>query len=108
MMILFGFIPGLSMGQNPVNKKDFIRLGVSQVNITPEQPVIMSGYDARKLPDHFELCGLMEINSLHELARPAFLNSKETQNLLPGTPAPVGRKRRLTSASTGEKLTPAY
>jgi neutral ceramidase len=50
MMILFGFIPGLSMGQNSVNRKDFIRLGVSQVNITPEQPVIMSGYDARKTP----------------------------------------------------------
>ncbi len=50
MMILFGFIPGLSMGQNSVIKKDFIRLGVSQVNITPEQPVILSGYDARKTP----------------------------------------------------------
>jgi len=38
------------MGQISVNNQDFVRLGISQVNITPEQPVIMSGYDARKTP----------------------------------------------------------
>src|SRR5262249_48819679 len=42
--------PQLLPGQNPANNKSFARLGVSQINITPDQPVIMSGYDARKSP----------------------------------------------------------
>ena len=35
--------------QNSSNK-NFVKLSVSQINITPDQPVIMSGYDARKTP----------------------------------------------------------
>ena len=49
-VILPGLVPGLSKGQNSKHDNAFIRMGVSQVNITPEQPVIMSGYDARKTP----------------------------------------------------------
>src|SRR5437762_6554986 len=50
VMILPGLVPGLSKGQNSEHDNAFIRMGVSQVNITPERPVIMSGYDARKTP----------------------------------------------------------
>jgi neutral ceramidase len=50
MIILLDCTPGLLIAQNPSNNKNFVRLGVSQINITPEQPVIMSGYDARKTP----------------------------------------------------------
>jgi len=49
LVILFGLIPGLLKGQKSTSE-EFTRLGVSQVNITPEQPVMMSGYDARKTP----------------------------------------------------------
>jgi neutral ceramidase len=42
VMIVLICIPALS--------KEQVTLGVSQVNITPEEPVIMSGYDARKTP----------------------------------------------------------
>ncbi|MBS1576875.1 MAG: neutral/alkaline non-lysosomal ceramidase N-terminal domain-containing protein [Bacteroidetes bacterium] len=50
MIIVLGFIPRLSKAQNSESSRDLIRLGVSQVNITPEQPVIMSGYGARITP----------------------------------------------------------
>ena len=40
----------LSSGQNPLNDKTPIKIGVSQINITPEEPVMMSGYEARKTP----------------------------------------------------------
>ena len=40
---------GLS-AQHPVENKNLVLLGTSQINITPEQPVIMSGYDSRKTP----------------------------------------------------------
>ena len=49
-MAVVVFIPYLSKGQNSTINDDLTRLGVSQVNITPEQPVMMSGYDARKTP----------------------------------------------------------
>ena len=42
-------IPASIIAQNSTNK-GFVKLGVSQTNITPLQPVIMSGYDARKTP----------------------------------------------------------
>jgi neutral ceramidase len=50
IIILILFIPGLSFGQDTVKEEPEVRLGVSQVKITPEQPVLMSGYDARKTP----------------------------------------------------------
>src|SRR5437763_14589661 len=50
IIIFFGLIPGSLIAQNSSNNKTFVRLGVSQINITPDQPVIMSGYDARKTP----------------------------------------------------------
>src|SRR5262245_15853715 len=48
--VVFVMMPFLSKGQNSGASDDLTRLGVSQVNITPEQPVMMSGYDARKTP----------------------------------------------------------
>src|SRR4051812_35971730 len=48
--ILLAFVPGLLTGQNPANNNAYARLGASQINITPDQPVIMSGFDARKTP----------------------------------------------------------
>jgi hypothetical protein len=39
---------GICQTSNP--NQGFAKMGVSQVNITPDQPVIMSGYDARKTP----------------------------------------------------------
>src|SRR5262245_47167596 len=34
----------------PALSKEQVTLGASQINITPEEPVMMSGYDARKTP----------------------------------------------------------
>jgi len=48
LIVVYVVIPYLSKEQNSTD--DLTRLGVSQVNITPEQPVMMSGYDARKTP----------------------------------------------------------
>jgi len=50
MIMLFSLFPCLLQGQKPGNPGEFTRLGVSQVNITPDQPVMMSGYEARKTP----------------------------------------------------------
>lgn len=50
LIILMGFFPFLSFSQNGSNEKSMVRLGVSQTNITPEAPITMSGYDARKTP----------------------------------------------------------
>ncbi|PWT70158.1 MAG: hypothetical protein C5B59_21155 [Bacteroidetes bacterium] len=49
IIILFGFMPELLIAQNS-SRTNLVTLGVSQINITPDQPVIMSGYDARKTP----------------------------------------------------------
>jgi neutral ceramidase len=40
----------MSYGQNNVIEIAAVQMGVSQVNITPDIPVPMSGYDARKTP----------------------------------------------------------
>lgn len=50
IIITLAFTPQLSISQNNTTPKKFVKLGVSQINITPDQPVIMSGYDARKTP----------------------------------------------------------
>ena len=48
---LLACMPAMLKAQtNSVNKNAYVKLGVSRVNITPAQPVIMSGYDARKTP----------------------------------------------------------
>ena len=50
MLILLCFVSGSSIGQSFTNNKDLVKMGASQINITPDQPVLMSGYDARKTP----------------------------------------------------------
>jgi len=49
VILAASLLPIVSKAQN-ANDKGFARLGASQINITPNQPVIMSGYDARKTP----------------------------------------------------------
>lgn len=43
-------LPALSFGQSVSDFSSMVRMGVSQINITPELPVTMSGYDNRKTP----------------------------------------------------------
>ena len=49
LITIIGFMPLFSVAQIADNRV-FVKLGVSQINITPERPVMMSGYDARKTP----------------------------------------------------------
>lgn len=48
LLVLIPFLPGFVFAGNDV--KDHIRLGMSSVNITPDKPVMMSGYGARGTP----------------------------------------------------------
>ena len=50
LAILVMLMPELSAGQNAPAHENNVMMGVSQTNITPETPLIMSGYDARKTP----------------------------------------------------------
>jgi len=50
IMVLIAMVPALSFGQAPGQGTSEVRLGVSRINITPEAPVLMSGYDARETP----------------------------------------------------------
>ena len=49
-LIVFASAPLLSAAQNSLTVKGAVEMGASQINITPQQPVLMSGYDARKTP----------------------------------------------------------
>jgi hypothetical protein len=48
MVLAYSGVSG--QGQTLKHKKEPVKLGVSQINITPEVPILMSGYDARKTP----------------------------------------------------------
>ena len=50
LIILINIVPCLIFGQESISEKNFVKMGVSQINITPEIPILMSGYDARKTP----------------------------------------------------------
>jgi len=50
LTILIVFIPWIITAQNLENGKSLIRMGVSQVNITPETPTVMGGYGSRVAP----------------------------------------------------------
>jgi hypothetical protein len=50
LIILIIFAQGLAFGQNGINEITSIRLGVSQIDITPEKPTLMSGYGSRNTP----------------------------------------------------------
>lgn len=47
-LILIPFLPAFVFAGNDMT--DYVRLGVSSVNITPDKPAIMSGYGARETP----------------------------------------------------------
>jgi neutral ceramidase len=50
LIIMINIMSPISFSQSRSEYNSGVRLGVSQINITPEIPVIMSGYDARKTP----------------------------------------------------------
>lgn len=50
LIIIIVIRQDLSSCQNVSDINSQVRMGVSQINITPELPVMMSGYDARKTP----------------------------------------------------------
>ncbi len=50
LIILAYSLPGLIFAQNTINRTLPVGLGVSQVNITPDTPTLMSGYGSRKTP----------------------------------------------------------
>ena len=50
ILILIGLTPELITGQKIFNHHPIVTTGRSQINITPAEPVIMSGYDGRKTP----------------------------------------------------------
>jgi neutral ceramidase len=50
LIILIYLVPCLIFGQKSISEKFFVKMGVSQINITPEIPILMSGYDARTTP----------------------------------------------------------
>jgi neutral ceramidase len=50
LIILISFFPLFSFSQSGTNANTMVRLGVSQINITPQVPITMSGYDARETP----------------------------------------------------------
>ncbi len=50
LIILTYSLPGLIFAQNTLNRAPPVGLGVSQVNITPDTPTLMSGYGSRKTP----------------------------------------------------------
>ena len=50
VIIILSVLMSTSLIAQKSSNKNFVKLGVSQINITPDQPVIMSGYDARKTP----------------------------------------------------------
>lgn len=50
LIILISFLPLFSFSQSGTNANTLVRLGVSQINITPQVPITMSGYDARDTP----------------------------------------------------------
>ena len=49
-VILLIFTSGTILGQENFNANNFLKLGVSQVNITPDKPVRMAGYGVRTTP----------------------------------------------------------
>ena len=50
LIILINISPGLISGQRTTANKPMVQLGVSEINITPETPILMSGYSARTTP----------------------------------------------------------
>ena len=99
IIIQFGFIPATINAQKHSNKKSDVILGASQINITPDQPVIMSGYDARKTPS----------TGVHDslFASALFFSGEETDALLIsadmiGFPSAfVDTVKNMISAKTG-------
>lgn len=50
IIIFISFVQCIVSGQNLINQTTSVRLGVSQIDITPEYPVLMSGYSNRTTP----------------------------------------------------------
>ena len=99
LILLICFIPGFVSGQNHLYKDTDVKIGVSQINITPGKPMLMSGYAQRT--DKF--------TSVHdELYASAICFSDEETKILLITADLIGFSFELTdeiksliSASTG-------
>jgi neutral ceramidase len=50
LMMLIIFVPGINFGQKNEKEGPFIKLGISEINITPQKAIRMGGYGARKGP----------------------------------------------------------
>jgi neutral ceramidase len=50
LIILLVSVPFATSGQNTVNEKSLVKIGVGQINITPGTPTLMSGYAGRTTP----------------------------------------------------------
>ena len=50
LIILISLVPWLAFGQNKINEQALVRIGVSQINITPEEPTLLAGYSDRNTP----------------------------------------------------------
>jgi neutral ceramidase len=50
LIMVINIFPGLIFGQQIAISKTMVKLGVSEIKITPEKPILMSGYSARKTP----------------------------------------------------------
>ena len=50
LIIMISFFPLLAIGQNAKSDKTLVKMGASQINITPDKPTLMAGYGDRKTP----------------------------------------------------------
>jgi len=50
LILLISFSPELVSARSNAKNDNFVKIGVAQVNITPDKPAMMSGYAARETP----------------------------------------------------------
>lgn len=50
LVLLIGLSPGWVSARNSAKSDNVVKMGVAQVNITPDKPAMMSGYAARETP----------------------------------------------------------
>ena len=50
LILLVSLLPEWAGARNSAKTDSFVKIGVARVNITPDKPAMMSGYEARKTP----------------------------------------------------------
>jgi neutral ceramidase len=73
-MIMTCLVPWITFAQNTTNEKTLVRMGVSQINITPGSPTVMGGYGSRTTP----------FTGIHDdlYASALFFSGEKTKSLL--------------------------